>query len=170
MTPLRPRHRWLALVVAVPALLILAAIAIGGLRQVGGALIATSPTPCSPAPCSAPHGFEVDIAAITTANGMVTMQATFKNATTPDAFDAVSYRHTSPADFQLRSKDGHQAGPRFDSRCPDWGQVKIERGASAGPKLLCFQTPATGLHGAEIIWSPDLGLLFDDVQIPLGQG
>jgi hypothetical protein len=169
MTPLRSQHRWLVLLVAALACLVLAVVAIGGLRQVGQVLTATSASPCSPSPCSAPHGLEVDIADITTANGVVMMQVRFKNATTPDALDAVSYRHTSPADFQLRSRDGQQERPRFETRCPDWGELRIERGASAAPKPLCFAAPAAGLSGAQMIWSPDLGLLFDDVQIPLGQ-
>ncbi|HEY8678964.1 MAG TPA: hypothetical protein VIN39_10075 [Candidatus Dormibacteraeota bacterium] len=55
----------------------------------------------------------------------------------------------------------------FSPGCPDWGQLQIEHGASAGPEPLCFATPASGLQGAVIVWSPDLGLLFDDVRIPL---
>jgi hypothetical protein len=169
MTSLKGGRRWLVIGVAAGACLAIAVLASGALRQASQAI--TSPSePCAPHPCSAPHGFHVAIGNIATAHGIVRLEVSFANHTTADTFYAVSYRHTSPADFQLRSKDGHQARPRFDSQCPDWGELKIERGASAGPKSLCFATPAAGLQGAEIIWSPDLGLLFDDVQIPLGQG
>jgi hypothetical protein len=33
--------------------------------------------------------------------------------------------------------------------------------------ILCFKAPAT--RRAQLIWSPDLGFLFDDVQIALDQ-
>jgi hypothetical protein len=166
MTSLRSTRRWLVIGLAAGACLVIGILAAGSLRQFGQAVTAP-PQPCSPHPCAAPHGFEVAISGITTTNGIVRLQVTFHNNTKADAFDAVSYNHTSPADFQLRSAAGQQRPAAFSGQCSDWGELRMERGASAGPKALCFPAPAGGLTGAQLIWSPDLGLLFDDVQIPL---
>jgi hypothetical protein len=165
---LRSRPRILLLGAAVAAL-VLAVLAAASFRRVADSVPAV-PEPCSPHPCAAPHGFEADLSNITEAGGRVTMTVTFHNHTTREPLEAVSYRHTSPADFQLRSADGHQASPVFSSACPDWAELHVEHGASAGPRPLCFASAAGGLVGAVIVWSPDLGLLFDDVRIPLAGG
>jgi hypothetical protein len=166
MTSLTGTRRWLVIGIAVGACLVIGILAAGSLRQLGQAVTA-SPQPCSPHPCAAPHGFEVVISNIATVNGVVRLQVTFHNNTKAEAFDAVSYNHTSPADFQLRSAAGQQRPAAFSGQCPDWGELRMEHGASAGPKPICFAAPPGGLKGALLVWSPDLGLLFDDVQIPL---
>jgi len=96
---------------------------------------------------------------------MVMMHVSFVNHPHQQSF--VDYNHTSPADFQLRGADGRQSKPIFTSTCPDWGELRIKIGASAGPEPICFSSPPHGTYGAYVIWGPDLGLLFDDVQVPL---
>ncbi|GAC1657917.1 MAG: hypothetical protein NVS9B1_16830 [Candidatus Dormibacteraceae bacterium] len=150
-----------------PLLVILVA---GALVAAGPALRPVAPgaptTACSPAPCAAPHGFEVDISALAQSGGRATMTVAFKNHTQAAA-GSVDYNHTSPDDFQLRGSDGRQVKPIFGEGCPRWSELKIARGATAGPEPLCF--PAVpGFPAALLVWGPDLGFLFDDVRIPLG--
>jgi hypothetical protein len=159
------RRRPLLLGVFVVACLVVAAVALGGVGRIDRA-VAGTPAFCAPRPCAAPHGFEIDITGIPTENGRLVLHVMFTNRTKPDTFEYVPYRHTSPADFQLRTADGHQEPPVFSSDCPDWHELRIQRGARAGPLILCFKAPAA-VNGAQLIWSPDLGFLFDDVQIPL---
>ena len=152
--------------VAVVALAIAAAILVlYPLRHLSQAMTTTS-EPCSPQPCAAPQGFEADLHNISLEAGILRMSATFRNRTT-GGFEAVSYRHTSLADFQLRGADGQQSRPVVSALCPAWPELKVERGASRGPVPLCFRAPSGNFHSAQLIWSPDLGLLFDDVQIAL---
>ena len=120
---------------------------------------------CSPKPCAAPKGFEIDISEVHSAAGITSFQASFRNRTAAD-LGTTSFRPTSPRDFQLRLQDRRQLSPWFSGDCPDWGELHVERGGSAGPVKLCFQTPTAA--GASVVWGPDLGILFDDVRIPLG--
>jgi hypothetical protein len=120
---------------------------------------------CAPKPCAAPKGFEIDISLVRSAGGITSFQAGFKNRTAAD-LGSTSYRPTSPRDFQLRLKDRSQLPPTFSADCPNWGELRVERGASAGPVKLCFQTSSAA--GSYVVWGPDLGLLFDDVRISLG--
>ena len=133
----------------------------GSLQKATGV---AAPQACSPKPCAAPEGFEVDVANIQSSAGTTNFEVSFKNHT-PAAFGSTSFRPTSPRDFQLRLKDGRQVSPTFGAGCPDWGELHVERGGSAGPVRLCFRAPSAA--GAVVIWGPDLGLLFDDVQVPL---
>src|SRR2546423_6659378 len=165
MASLIRNTRWLLVAIAGVACLFLASVALGSLRPIDRA-IAGSPAPCAPWPCAAPHGFEVDVTDIATENGRLVLHLMFSNRTKPDTFEYVPYRHTSPADFQLRTADARQESPVFSGDCPDWRELRIQRGARAGPLILCFKAPAK-LEGAQLIWSPDLGFSFDDVQIPL---
>jgi hypothetical protein len=119
---------------------------------------------CSPQPCAAPSGFEVDISDVQSAAGVTSLQASFKNRTATD-LGTTSYRPTTPRDFELRLKDGSRLQPVFNAGCPDWGELHVERGGSAGPVKLCFGTPSSA--GASVVWSPDLGLFFNEVRIPL---
>jgi hypothetical protein len=119
---------------------------------------------CSPQPCAAPKGFEVDISDVHSAAGMTSLQARFKNRTAAD-LGTTNYRPTSPRDFELRLKDGSRLLPVLTAGCPDWGELHVERGGSAGPVKVCFGTTSTA--GASVVWSPDLGLFFDEVRIPL---
>jgi hypothetical protein len=115
--------------------------------------------PCSPKPCAAPYGFALYISDVQPAGGRVTMQVSFTNNS--------DFTHTNPRDFQLRDAGGNQHPAVFTPGCPDWGDLQVARGASAGPRKICFTAPADGIRGADIIWSPDLGLFFDDVQVAL---
>jgi hypothetical protein len=125
---------------------------------------ATVSEACSPQPCAAPKGFEVDIADVHSAAGITSLQASFKNRTAAD-FGTTSYRPTSPRDFELRLKDGRRLQPAFTADCPDWGELHVERGGTGGPVTLCFEAAST--VGASVVWSPDLGFLFNEVRIPL---
>jgi hypothetical protein len=120
---------------------------------------------CSPKPCAAPKGFEIDISEVQSAAGITSFRASFKNRTAAD-LGTTSFRPTSPRDFQLRLKDRRQLPPTFSGDCPDWGELHVERGAAVGPVKLCFQTSSAA--GTFVVWGPDLGILFDDVRIPLG--
>jgi hypothetical protein len=125
----------------------------------------SSAEPCSPSPCAAPHGFEVDVLGATAGGGQVEVTVAFKNHT-PQGFGAGNYRPTTPGDFQLQLADGSRLRPSFGGACSDWGEIHVVRGGSAGPESLCFK--ATSAAGAKLAWSPDLGILFSQVQIPLG--
>ena|SRR2546425_1588328 len=123
-------------------------------------------TPCAPSPCAAPGGFEADVSNVQTASGVVTADVTLRNKTT-GGLEAVSYRHTNPADFQLSGTDGVDRSPVFNADCPDWGEVRVQRGQSLGPFRLCFEPPRQGLAGAVLLWNPDVGLFSHRVSIPL---
>ncbi|MDQ6691620.1 MAG: hypothetical protein M3Z13_02525 [Candidatus Dormibacteraeota bacterium] len=164
---MRNLRRWLWLIpiviIVVCGLAVAAGPSLGPLAD--QAVSGAGPEACSPSPCAAPHGFEADISNLVVAGGRLSMNVTFHNRTS-NRNRAVSFNHTSPADFQLRMRTRQQLKPIFDNECPQWSELRIARGADAGPETLCFQ--ATSLSGAQLVWSPDLGLLFDDVRIPLG--
>lgn len=122
---------------------------------------------CAPAPCASPQGFEADVSNIQSdASGLVTADITLRNKTS-GGLEAVSYRHTSPAEFELNGTDGVDRPPVFNENCPDWGEVRVERGQSVGPLRLCFQPPRQGLQGAVLLWDPDVGLFSHRVSIQL---
>jgi hypothetical protein len=121
---------------------------------------------CAPSPCASAQGFEADISNLQTGTGLVSVDVTLRNRTT-GGFEAVSYRHTSPAEFQLNGTDGVDRAPIFNSDCPDWGEVRVERGATAGPFRLCFEPPRVGLQGTVLLWDPDVGLFSHRISIPI---
>jgi hypothetical protein len=155
---------WWVLPLAI-ALLAAAGLAVGPTLRGRLQPASTVSEACSPRPCAAPKGFEIDISDVRSAAGITSFQASFKNHTASD-FGATSFRPTSPRDFQLRLKDRVEVPPSFSADCPDWGELHVERGSSAGPAKVCFQTPTAA--GASVVWSPDLGILFREVRIPLG--
>jgi hypothetical protein len=114
---------------------------------------------CAPQPCTAPGGFELYARDISLGGGRLTMRVSFKNNTPGGGFEAVSYRHTSPADFRLHYLNVDLA-PLLDAACPNWEEARVERGAgaAAGPDPLCFTAPAGDLAGAELRWTPDEGV------------
>ena len=120
---------------------------------------------CSPKPCVAPDGFELDVQGATVSNGVVEVAVFFKNHT-PKGFGAGNYRPTLPSDFRLQLADGRREGPFFTGDCSDWGELHVVRGESAGPEKVCFR--AGSLKGADLIWSPDLGFTFDAAVVPIG--
>src|SRR3982074_2350439 len=85
---------------------------------------------CAPRPCAAPQGFEADISNVQVASGAVSMEVTLRNKTTKTLLEAASYRHTSPADFQLSGTDGVDRSPISRLDCPDWGDVLGPRGGT----------------------------------------
>lgn len=119
---------------------------------------------CSPSPCGAPDGFEVDVTNVAVADGHLVLTVTFRNHTTYQMFEAVSYRHTTPADFSLRA-GGQTYRPVFDSTCPDWPELDVPRSASSEPRTLCF--PVQSASGATLVWEPDLGVIPRPVSIAL---
>jgi hypothetical protein len=121
--------------------------------------------PCAPSPCAAPQGFEADISNLQTAGGVVSMDLTLRNKTAKTPFEAVSYRHTSPSDFQLSGTDGVDRSPIFQLDCPNWGDVRVPRGATQGPVRLCFQPPREGTQGAVLLWKPDVGVFSRRISI-----
>src|ERR1700716_2249547 len=122
---------------------------------------------CAPRPCASPQGFEADISNVQVASGAVTMDITLRNKTTKTILEAASYRHTSPADFQLNGTDGVDRSPISRLDCPDWREVRVPRGGTAGPYKLCFDPPRQGLQGAVVLWNPDVGLFTHRVSIHL---
>ena len=96
------------------------------------------------------------------------LEVRFTNHTSGGQFEAVSYRHTSPADFRLKWPDGSEHSAVFSADCPNWPELQIERGASSSPKPLCFDVPDTGMPGTSIVWDPDVGLFSAPVATPLG--
>jgi hypothetical protein len=122
---------------------------------------------CAPRPCAAPQGFEADLSNVRISSGAVTMDVTLRNKTTKTILEATSYRHTSPSDFQLSGTDGVDRSPIFRLDCPDWGEVRVARGATSGPLKLCFDPPRQGLPGSVVLWNPDVGLFTHRVSIHL---
>lgn len=119
---------------------------------------------CSPTPCGAPAGFEVDVTSAAVKSDHVVLTVVFRNHTTPQLFEAVSYRHTSPADFSLHA-GGKTYQPVFDSDCPNWPELDVPRGATSPSRTVCFAVGSTS--GATLVWNPDLGVIPHPVSIAL---
>ena len=98
-------------------------------------------------------------------SNLLVLTVVFRNHTQPQMFEAVSYRHTSPADFTLRS-GGRTLRPVFSADCPNWTEVDVNRGATSVPRQLCFAVSSPA--GTELIWDPDLGFISEPVSIALG--
>lgn len=119
---------------------------------------------CSPSPCGAPAGFEVDVTSMDVKSGYLLLTVVFRNHTTPQLFEAVSYRHTSPADFTLHA-GGKTYQPIFNSDCPSWPDLDVPRGSTSPPRNICFAVGST--PGATLVWNPDLGVIPRPVSIAL---
>lgn len=165
------RSRFLALAVAVPVALIVvgaAAFTVISLQPRGNPSGQSSQNPnerCAPSPCGAPAGFEVDVTAVQTESNDLALTVVFRNHTQPQVFEAVSYRHTSPADFTLRA-GGQTLRPVFTADCPNWPEVDVNRGATSTPRQLCFAVASPS--GTTLVWDPDLGFVSEPVSIALG--
>ena len=172
LPPIR-RNALKLLLVIVPVTLVVvgvAAYAAISLQRQGNPSGQASTDPnerCSPSPCGAPAGFEVDVTGTQVKTGYVMVTVVLRNHTKPQLFEAVSYRHTSPADFSLRA-GGRTLRPVFNADCPDWPEVDVQRGATSGPQTLCFAVATTA--GADLVWNPDLGFLAEPVSIALQPG
>jgi hypothetical protein len=119
---------------------------------------------CAPSPCGAPAGFEVDVTSTDVRSGQVVLTVVFRNHTTPQLFEAVTYRHTSPADFSLRV-GGRVYQPVFSSDCPNWPELDVPRGGTSPARTVCFAVTSTA--GATLVWNPDLGVISHPVSIAL---
>ena len=119
---------------------------------------------CSPSPCGAPAGFEVDVTSTDVKSGHLALTLVFRNHTTPQLLEAVSYRHTSPADFTLRA-GGKTYQPVFNADCPNWPELDVPRGATSPPRAICFAVTSTA--GTTLVWNPDLGVISRPVSIAL---
>ena len=120
---------------------------------------------CAPSPCGAPAGFEVDVTNVQETGGHLAITVVFRNHTESQLFEAVSYRHTSPADFLVRS-GGRDLQPMFNPDCPNWPELDVARSATSPPRTLCFD--AASSSGAVLVWNPDLGFISQPVSIALG--
>lgn len=165
-----PRSRFVKiglLIVLVTVVLGLAGVAALSLQRHGNPSGQASTDPnerCAPSPCGAPAGFEVDVTSMRTNPDYIALTLVFRNHTRPQLFEAVSYRHTSPADFTLRT-GGQTLQPVFNSACPNWPEIKVERGSASSPQALCFAVVSP--RGAVLVWNPDLGFIPEPVSIPL---
>ena len=161
------RRRLLLLVPAVAIVAVSAGLAFVALQpgdNPSGLQSSDANERCSPSPCGAPDGFEVDVTNVAVAGGHLVLTVAFRNHTTYQPLEAVSYRHSSPADFTLRA-GGHTYRPVFDSACPSWPEVDVPRGATSPPRLLCF--PVSSASGTTLVWDPDLGVMPRPVSIGL---
>lgn len=160
-----------ALAVLVPVALVVlgvAVVAVISLQPRGNPSGQSSQNPnerCAPSPCGAPAGFEVDVTSVETQPNHLVLTVVFRNHTQPQVFEAVSYRHTSPADFTLRA-GGRTLRPTFSPDCPNWPELDVNRGATSGPRQLCFA--ASSPAGTALVWDPDLGVISEPVSIALG--
>ena len=123
---------------------------------------------CAPKPCTELGGYELYVRNVNLSGGRLTVDVSFKNNTPGGGLEAVSYRHTSPMDFVLHYRGGDNRKPVFDAGCASWDEPRIERGRGAGPDHLCFRAFASGLDGAELQWTPDVGVFSVTGSVPLG--
>ncbi|HKW06786.1 MAG TPA: hypothetical protein VJS19_04380 [Candidatus Dormibacteraeota bacterium] len=165
------RPRVVAFAILVPVAFIVlgaAAFAVISLQPRGNPSGQSSQNPnerCAPSPCGAPAGFEVDVTSVEAQSNQLVLTVVFRNHTQPQMFEAVSYRHTSPADFTLRA-GGRTLRPVFSADCPNWPEVDVNRGATSAPRQLCFAV--TSPAGTSLVWDPDLGVIPEPVSIALG--
>ncbi|MGH7903376.1 MAG: hypothetical protein ACREPA_04510 [Candidatus Dormibacteraceae bacterium] len=148
--------------------MVLAGAVLAVLATQGPSSTGSAATPCAPQPCAAPSHFQAVFAHMAVRGSLVSMTVTFHNRGDAGPLSANDYNHTSPADFALVGAD-HVSRPEvFPAGCPNWGELRIKYGTSAGPERLCFRAPPGRLSADKIVWSPDLGLLFNSVTIPIG--
>ena len=139
-----------------------------GARRPGGA----SAPVCAPKPCTEIGGLELYVRDISISPGRLTMNVSVTNHTPGGGLEAVSYRHTSPADFAVNAISSRSNNrPVFGAQCPRWAE-QIERGASSGPDRLCFEGVdfAYTLSSLELTWTPDTGVFPVTGSVPLGPG
>jgi hypothetical protein len=120
---------------------------------------------CTPSPCGAPAGFEADVTQFSVQGDRLVLMVAFRNHTKPQLFEAVSFRHTSPADFTLQV-GSRKLSPIFNEACPSWPELDVNRGSISSPRMLCFAVGSA--EKAVLVWNPDLGFISQPVSIPLG--
>lgn len=125
--------------------------------------------PCSPQPCANPHDFDLYLARSPARPGdgnLLRLAARFVNAHDDATSVNGNKNRADLQDFQLRDNAGNQVKPVFDAPgCEHWDSFEIPYSQAFGPRPVCFR-PA-GPAPLTLVWGPDLGLLFDDVRIPL---
>lgn len=156
-------------------LIIIVAIASGGNKGAsvsGGNPGGGQATSCSPKPCADADGFKVNITGLNrnataseftppeTGNHYVVMQVTMKN-------DSNDSKSANPFHFKLRDSKGQEHDISFavGGGCDTWQAVDLAKGASLGPKPLCFQASGDPNAPLTLIWSP--GFFSSKVEIPL---
>ena len=106
---------------------------------------------CSPQPCLDVQDYTIWISNVTVADGVVRMNATFRNSS-PST-------HADPSDFQLVDAN-KQSSPSIQdaSGCTHWSRTEFNNGAKLGPLTLCFR-PASIASPLTLRWTPDMGLV-----------
>lgn len=118
-----------------------------------------SSAPCEPKPCANVRGYIVWVSALHADGGLVTMQLTFRNAS--------SSTHADPSDFSLIDKQRNDSPPIYnDSGCSHWPRAEFNNGASFGPVPECFR-PASTSPPLALRWTPDFGLFCCETVIAL---
>ncbi|MGI8608319.1 MAG: hypothetical protein ACR2MY_03680 [Candidatus Dormibacteria bacterium] len=160
----RPR---LAAAGAVLAVVLVAIAAFESLRPGRAVSRGATPSPqCSPHPCTELDGLKLYIQHSSTESGRLILDVTFRNDTGAQFLEAVSYRHTTPADFSLQYRGSGKVAPSTGPGCPAWPEVRIERGSAAGPERLCFLVPADA-SSQVLWWSPDQGAFSAAGSVPV---
>ncbi len=155
-------------------LIIIVAIANAGNKATvgGGNPSSGQATSCAPKPCADADGFKVNVSGLNrnasaseftppeAGNHYVVMQVTMKN-------DSNDSKNANPFDFKLRDSKGQEHDITFASGggCDTWQAVDLAKGASLGPKPLCFQASGDPNAALTLIWSP--GFFSSKVDIPL---
>ena len=148
---------------------------VGGLAlrsMFGSSTVGSSPgasRPCRPEPCANPHDFELYLGRTAPRPGdgkLLRLSARFVNAHNDLTSVNGNKNRADPLDFQVRDAAGEQSPAVFDaSGCEHWASFEIPYSEGFGPRPICFRPAGAG--PLTIVWGPDLGLLFDDVLIPL---
>jgi len=149
------RRGWIRLAIvgiAAVVLVSLGAVAFSALSSSSGGIggKATS-EPCAPQPCLSLQGYTLWVSKVTESNGVLQLQAEFKNAS--------SATHADPADLQLidaNQKTSHyiQDAPG----CSHWSRTEFANGARYGPVTMCFR-PDSLAAPLTLEWNPDMGLV-----------
>lgn len=127
---------------------------------------------CSPKPCANADGFTVSITGLNrnlppgefikpeAGNHFVAMQVTLNNGSSDS-------KNANPFDFKLKDSKGqvHDIAFNTDPACGIWQAVDLAKGASLGPKPMCFEAAGDAASALTIIWSP--GFFSSKVEIPL---
>lgn len=125
--------------------------------------------PCHPRPCANPHDFELYLSRPPAQAGdhqLLRLSARFVNGRNDLTSVNGNKNRADLLDFQLRDGHGTQVRPSFDAPgCQHWDSFEIPYPQGFGPRPICFKV--TGPGPLVLVWGPDLGLLFDDVRIPL---
>lgn len=139
-----------ALLVAVPIALVVAAAAFLEIQARLPQAPAPGHRPACAAPCADAGGYAVTVADVRSTPGMVVLDVTLH-------VRGRSNMHTTPDDFTLR-EGGHTYRPAFGGAgCPRWARTQLGDPSTFGPEPLCFR-PASTASPLVLHWDPDLGI------------